>query len=225
MPKASPSTLHPISQGSSLADQIRKAIFAQRFKPGDHLNETLLAGEFKASRILIREALMRLEEQGLAVSQPRRGMFVNSLGDRETRQVNSIRLVLEAEALKLCRARCSPELVGQLKGLLEQMEACGTGSPWEAAQIDLEFHRTIWRFSGNEYLEKALDSLCTVLFAHRALEAVGGDERLRWLLSHHKLLLDFIENCSKLTAEESLLAHLKIGYQDPEQYSSLAYNR
>ena len=218
MPKASAS---PVSLGSSLADKIREAILAQRFKPGDRLNETVLAREFNASRILIREALMRLEEQGLAVSQPRRGMFVNSLGSRDTRQVSSVRLVLEIEVLKLCRARCTKELVDRLKGLLAKMAASRSGSPWEAAELDIEFHRTLWRFSGNAHLEKLLDSLCTVLFAHRALDAIG-DDRLRWLLGHHQLLLDFIEGRTTLTAEEVMLGHLKSGYEEPEQFSSLA---
>lgn len=221
MPKASSSAASPVSQGSSLSDKIREAILAQKFRPGDRLNETVLAREFNAGRIPIREALMRLEEQGLAVNRPRRGMFVNSLSDQESRQASSVRLVLEVEALKLCQAQCSPELLNRLESLLKRMEACGSGSPWEAAELDIEFHRTIWHFSGNEYLEKTLDSLCTVLFAHRALDAIG-DARHHWMLGHHRMLLEFIEGRSEVTAEEAMLAHLQRGYEDPEQFSSLA---
>ncbi len=224
MSKASRSHASSVSQGSCLADKIREEILARRFKPGDRLNETVLAREFSASRILIREALMRLEEQGLAISQPRRGMFVNSLSEQETRQVSSVRLILEAEALKLCRARCAPPLIERMKKLLERMEAAGAGSPWDAAEVDLEFHRTIWHFCGNDYLEKTLNSLCTVLFAHRALDAIG-DDRLRWLLDHHRLLLDYIEGRSTLAAEEVVLRHLKNGYQDPEEFSSMAVEK
>ncbi len=212
-----------ISQGSSLAGKIREAILAQRFKPGDRLNETSLARKFKSGRILIREALMRLEEQGLVINQPRRGMFVNSLSAEETKQVTSIRLVLESEAIKLCRAQCTPELARHLSGLIAKMEVSSASSPWESAQLDLEFHRTIWRSAGNEYLEKTLNSLCTVLFAHRALGAIE-DEHLRWILGHHRTLLEVIEGRSDLSPEQALLGHLKIGYDDPEQFSSLAAN-
>ena len=212
------------SQGAVLAEKIRDAILTQRFRPGDRLNETSLAREFGASRIPIREALMRLEEQGLAVSQPRRGMFVNSLSAQETRQVNSVRLVLEAEALKLCQQQCTAEMVAHLSAMLAPMEAWQGGSQWEAAELDLEFHRAMWRFSGNECLEKTLNTLCTVLFAHRALDAIG-DDRMRWMLSHHRSLLEVVEGRSEMTPEEAIVGHVQIGYDAPEEFSSFAIKK
>jgi|ERR1035437_1527252 DNA-binding GntR family transcriptional regulator len=86
---------------SSLVEKIRDGIISQRYKADARLNETSLAREFSVSRISVREALMHLEERGLAVSQPRRGMFLNSLDEVDTQQINSVRLVLEAEELVL----------------------------------------------------------------------------------------------------------------------------
>src|SRR5271156_2932500 len=83
---------------------LREAIIARKFRPGERLNESKLARQYGVSRIPVREALVQLQEQGLVMNHPRRGMFVNSLGEKETQEINSIRIVLEAEAMKLCRA-------------------------------------------------------------------------------------------------------------------------
>lgn len=209
------------SRQPNLVDKIRNAIATQKYKAGDRLNETSLAREFRVSRIPVREALMQLEEHGLVVNQPRRGMFVNSLSELDTQQINSVRLILEAEALKLCQARVNAEMVRHLRRLLVRMEQWESGSQLEAAQMDLDFHRAIWQFSGNSYLEKTLNSSSPILFAHRALDGIS-DDRLRWFLGHHRLLLDVIEGTSTQSAEDAILTHLRTGYKDPERFSSLA---
>jgi DNA-binding GntR family transcriptional regulator len=209
------------SRKRDLADKIRDLIVNQRYKAGDRLNETSLAREFKVSRIPVREALMQLEEHGLVVNQPRRGMFVNSLSELDTQQINGVRLVLEPEALKLCRARADEQMLTHLRGLLARMEAWEGGSQLEAAELDLEFHRAIWHYSGNSYLEKVLNSLSPNLFAHRALDGIS-DDRLRWFLGHHGLLLDVIEGKTAQSPEEVILAHLRTGYRDPARFSSMA---
>lgn len=212
------------SRKPDLADRIRDLIVSQRYKAGDRLNETSLAREFKVSRIPVREALMQLEENGLVVNQPRRGMFVNSLSELDTQQINGVRLVLEPEALKLCRARANDAMLKHLRGLLAKMEAWHGGSQLEAAQLDLEFHRAIWQHSGNSYLEKVLNSLSPILFAHRALDGIS-DDRLRWFLGHHGLLLDVIEGKSTQAPEDVILEHLRTGYKEPERFSSRAFSR
>src|SRR4051794_591821 len=79
-----------------------EAILAGKFRPGDRLNESELGRRFQISRAPIREALQQLQEQGLVLNQPRRGMFVVSLTDQDIDKINSLRLILESEALLLC---------------------------------------------------------------------------------------------------------------------------
>jgi hypothetical protein len=59
-----------------------------------------------------------------------------------------------------------------------------------------------------------------VLFAHRALDAIS-DELQRWRLNHHRALLDVIEGNSRQTPEEAIVTHLRMGYNNPERFSSL----
>src|ERR1022692_1265403 len=97
--------LPSITLKAHLVERLRDSIVSGIYKPGARLNESKLARQFSVSRIPVREALMQLQEQGLVMNHPRRGMFVNSLCEEDTQKINSIRIILEAEAMKLCRAR------------------------------------------------------------------------------------------------------------------------
>jgi DNA-binding GntR family transcriptional regulator len=215
-PAATPTTLKLY-----VFHQLREAIVTGKWRPGDRLNESQIAREFGISRIPVREALLQLQEHGLVMNHERRGMFVTRLDESEVQRINSVRLVLEAEALKLCRAKITREEAAQLTHLVEMMEAWTEGTEMDAAVLDLSFHRTLWAATGNPYLTRTLDSLTTVLFAHKALE-IASIELTRWRLHHHRELLDVVLGRSDLTPETAILSHLRSGYKDPESYSSLA---
>ena len=199
---------------------LSSGILSGKYKPGDRLNESQIARELNISRIPVREALSQLHEQGLVMNRERRGMFVTHLGDDEVQQINSLRIVLETEALLLARAHATPEMIAELTGLAEQMEAWD-GTLLDAAQLDLEFHRVIWRATGNPYLERCLDALTTPLFAHKTLEHVSQEIR-RWRLNHHRALLDVVAGKTNVDPQSALLTHFRIAYNEPERYSSLA---
>jgi DNA-binding GntR family transcriptional regulator len=170
----------------------------------------------------VREALLQLQEQGLVMNSPRRGMFVTLLSEEECAKINSLRVILEAEALKLCRAHYSATADKHLTTLVKKMEHWKSGSEMAAAALDLEFHRAIWGYSGNSYLEKALNGLVPILFAHQAIDYTHS-ERKRWPLDHHRPLLQVVRGKSKHTPEEAMIAHLSRRYTKPERFSSLAF--
>jgi DNA-binding GntR family transcriptional regulator len=202
-----------------LVARLRDGIIFGKFRPGERLNESKLARQYGVSRIPVREALMQLQEQGLVMNNPRRGMFVNSLSEEDTQKINSMRIILEAEAMKLCRARLSPEMEANLNRIVNVMERWESGSELDAAALDLEFHRAIWGYSGNPYLVRTLDSLVPAVLAHHALDSVTHD-MVRWTLNHHRALLEVIQGKSRLTPEEAIVTHLRMGYSNPERFSS-----
>lgn len=211
---AIPSTLR-----TYLVNALKNQILEGVYSPGSRLNESHIAREFNVSRVPVREALSQLQEQGLLVSHERRGMFVVQLGNDEVQQINSLRLVLEPEAMRLARARLTPGTREELINLVDQMDAWN-GPLLDAAALDRRFHAVIWRASGNPYLERTLHSLTTSLFAHKALEHVNREVR-RWRLGHHRELLDFV--ISGLGDPKlAMLSHLRLAYSDPEKFSSLA---
>ena len=103
-----------------VAHLVSVAILSGKIKAGERLNESKLARDLGVSRIPIREALQELQERGLVVNMPRRGKFVISLSDEEIQKINSLRLILEAEALRLCRAKINPEGVQSLRSVVER---------------------------------------------------------------------------------------------------------
>ncbi len=203
-----------------LAQRLRESMLSGKYRPGDRLNESMIAREFGVSRIPVREALLQLQESGFVSNHPGKGMYVTQLSDEDTQMINSLRLVLETEAFKLARARITSETTAVLMNLVDRMEAW-KGEPAESAAMDFEFHRTVWGISGNPYLVKTLEALTTVLFAHKTLEHVSS-ELHQWRLNHHRALLDLILSPNPQDIRGPLLMHLRMSYKDPERFSSMA---
>jgi DNA-binding GntR family transcriptional regulator len=111
-----------------------------------------------------------------------------------------------------------------LRNVIEEMAQSGELPEIEAAALDLEFHRTVWAYSGNEYLVRNLESIAVPLFAHRVLWRINR-EMLGWaaiLANHHRALLNFVLGRSQGSAEDVMLEHLSYRYTHPERFSSLA---
>ena len=203
---------------------LRGAILSGKIKTGERLNESELARDLGLSRIPVREALQQLQQQGLVVDVPRRGKFVINLSDEDIQKINSLRLILEAEALRLCRAKISAEGLNILAALVDKMEHSREASEIEASALDIEFHRIVWRHTGNEYLAQTLEGITIPLFAHRVLWRLNR-EMLGWasiLSNQHRMLLEFLQGKSNRPAEDVMLEHLSFRYTQPERFSSLA---
>jgi DNA-binding GntR family transcriptional regulator len=203
---------------------LRGAVFSGKIKPGERLNESELARDLGLSRVPVREALQQLQQQGLVVDVPRCGKFVINLTEEEIQKINSLRLILEGEALRLCRAKISSEGLAGLAALANRMEYSREASEIEASALDIEFHRTIWQYSGNEYLSRVLENVTIPLFAHRVLWRINR-EMLGWasiLSNRHKGMLEFVQGKTEKSAEQVMLEHLSYRYQQPERFSSLA---
>lgn len=218
----------PITLKSHVVGKLRAAILSGHYVPGDRLNETQLAAEFKTSRIPIREALIQLQESGLVMNHERRGMCVTKLSEEDQQRINSVRMILETEALWLARKNMTPEIAAQLEDVVQRMENAHDLVS-EAGPLDIEFHRLIWKASGNPYLARALDSLVAQLFAHKTIEHQGfaksasqkAREEFRvWRVDHHRELLDVVMNRTDVDPETAVLSHLRAGFTNPESFSS-----
>lgn len=219
----SKSTFAPLTNDTlrdRTAEVITEAILSGRIRPGERLNESQLARELRVSRAPVREALQRLQEQSLIVNVPRRGMFVVSLDDEEIQKINSLRVILEAEALRLTRRHLTPQGERRLAQLIAAIDTMDAAPTSQAVRADLEFHRAIWLLTGNEYLEKTLTSLTAPLFAHLVLNLLRS-EKMRLVLDSHRPLYDFVRGRSDSSAEDVMVAHLRVRYHDPVRFSSL----
>lgn len=152
MAKAESDTL-AIKISRALADRI----ISGALEPGARLRQDHVAAEFGASHVPVREAFQRLEAQGLAVSEPRRGVRVAAFDLREVREVAEMRAALEVLALR----HAGPHLTRAILDQAEEATRAGDHSPdvrsWEEA--NRRFHRLIVTPCAMPRLLAAIDDL------------------------------------------------------------------
>ncbi|WP_297103917.1 GntR family transcriptional regulator [uncultured Devosia sp.] len=136
---------------------LAERIVAGTLEPGTRLRQDHIAAEFGASHVPVREAFRRLEAQGLAVSEPRRGVRVASFSKEEVREVAEMRAALEELALR----HAAPNLTSAILDAAERATRAGDRSgdvrSWEAA--NRTFHRTLLAPCGMHRLMAAIDDL------------------------------------------------------------------
>ncbi len=204
-----------------IVETLTDAILSGKLQPGERLNESKLARHLQVSRAPIREAMQYLQQMGLALSRPNRGMFVVDLDDEDIQKINSIRVILEGAALRLCRARLDAAGEKKLSKLIERLEEPKELPRHQSVRLDLEFHRTIWTLTGNQHLERALTSLATPVFAHAVIRFTSN-KRLRHIMYSHRPILEFLQGKSQASAEEVMREHLAVGWDWSESLSGLA---
>ena len=147
---------------------IKRNIMENRYPPGHQALEQELATELGMSRTPVREALIRLEREGLVELAPRRGMRVIPLSPRDMKEIYEVLTGLETLALSLMDGR-DPSTVDldPLEKSLEQMEAALTQDDLDAwAEADAHFHLTLLSLCNNQRLTKMAATLSDQ--AHRA---------------------------------------------------------
>lgn len=144
MPELGPLPYQNVSEG--VLSLLRQSILTGAFRPGDRIVEARVARDLGTSRGPIREALRRLEDEGLVVTIPRRGTFVATLSRQDVEEIYSLREVAEALSVRLATERMTPAAAEQLRRLTDELGALGdqAGSA-EVIQADLAFHEAICR--------------------------------------------------------------------------------
>jgi DNA-binding GntR family transcriptional regulator len=135
-----------------ISDILREAIWQGTLKPGHRLNEQWLSGQLGVSRPPLREAIRVLEQEGLVVSSPRRGAFVQSLAGEDIFEIYAVRCALEGMAAELLMDRASPEMLQELEHMIDQVEASPDGDLRVTIDQDFQFHRRLVMLSGSARL-------------------------------------------------------------------------
>lgn len=143
-----------------VADYLTQAIISQHFLPGERLSEVQLSRDLGVSRAPVREAARLLESRGLLISKPRRGFFVRALNAVELEDVFDLRLCLERHAIHRLVERYTPEAKRALAQQVEVLcEAAESNDGTRRIEEDLQFHRLMLHYAGNERLLRAFDDL------------------------------------------------------------------
>jgi DNA-binding GntR family transcriptional regulator len=205
------------SGSASLADRayegIRDRLVMLDIRPGDPLNDDVLAQELGTGRTPVREALKRLESDRLVVAYPRRGTFATAVNITDLAHISEIRAQLEPLAASRAARNASAAGRARLSDLAEDVAGleARVSDPRELLRRDVQIHREIYRAAGNPYLEDILvrqDNLATriwCLFLDR-LPAIAGH------VGEHAALLEAIVAGEAEKAGRLALEHV-VGFE------------
>ncbi len=150
----------PRGTAEQVAEKIRKAIVSGKLAPGTWLREVPLSAQLGVSRIPVREALARLESEGLVERVPYRGARVVRLTVDQVRESFQLRSLLEGYAAKLATPRLSPEEIGRLREIIGRLEDCARADDRESLPLlHAEFHSIINQRCGSAKLIRWLNEL------------------------------------------------------------------
>jgi DNA-binding GntR family transcriptional regulator len=192
----------------SVYNSLEDAILSGRIRPGERLVETWIAEQLQVSRTTVREALLKLEHEGYAVSKPRRGTFVTRLAREDALDLCYSRALIESFAVSSGYTRIDERLFDTLEGCLERMRRCRLpGDVPELIQIDLAFHRPLIELGGSRRLIELWSSLngqigALVLTSLEAQHASIDD-----VVAFHKQLLDALRSGDAQIAQQGVIDH------------------
>ena len=192
--------------------KLREAIQAGKLKPGDRIMETEVADWFKVSRTPVRDAIRRLESEGMLMHEPRNGLAVARLNRQAVMELYVMREVLEGTAARLCARHASDMDILELTDLVKREQQL-QGDFEALARHNHRFHEAIHRGAHNRYLEKSLgavnDSMgllgrSQMLLPHRAKAA----------LSEHTEIARMIQKRDPDSAEEAARKHVRAAQRE-----------
>jgi DNA-binding GntR family transcriptional regulator len=186
---------------------LKNAILRGELAPGQPLVEVTLAAWAKVSRTPIREALMRLEQDGL-VDRTDRGLVVRDRSPEEIIDLYETRMILEATVGRVAAERRTDHDVRTLRRLYVHGNNIDTHDPQAMVVANQQFHRAVWRASHNESLLDLLERLNLHLarYPETTLQYPG-----RWSQAwhEHKELLDAVEARDSDRAYDVAMRHFK----------------
>jgi DNA-binding GntR family transcriptional regulator len=167
------------SRSERVYHELREAIQQRRLKPGQRVTELEVAAWLDVSRTPVRDALRRLESEGMLAFEPRTGLVVASITREAMLELYVMREVLEGTAARLCARQASDSEIMALEELVKREQRL-QGNYEALARHNKLFHQAMHRGAHNRYLEKSLsavnDSMCLLgksqmLIPERATEA------------------------------------------------------
>jgi DNA-binding GntR family transcriptional regulator len=145
---------------------LKRRILLNELKPETVLTELGVAQELRCSQGTVREALLRLQEDGLVLRSGRRGTTVTPLDPEEAAEVLALRRRLEARGALRAAAAAGPQDLARLEGLVGAMAAAAeAGDDYALIELDTAFHLGIFQLAGLRALEQIL--LRCILHSHR----------------------------------------------------------
>ena len=188
---------------------LRQAILTGELKPGERLMEIHLANKLGVSRTPIREAIRKLELEGLVTMVPRRGAQVARITEKSMSDVLEVRRALDELAVELACLRITQEEKEQLKEACLNFEKIViTNDVHEIAKADVAFHDIIFAATGNGRLSQMVNNLAEQMYRYR-YEYIKDEKQHDMLVKEHRKIYDSIIANDTDSAKEAIRIHIE----------------
>lgn len=189
---------------------LRKAILNGDLVPGQRLMEIALSEKLGVSRTPVREAIKRLEAEGLVVIVQRKGAEVAGISGSQLRDVLEVRLALEELAGELACVRITDKELEQLKSInnsfMKMIEDSDTLAS-EIAKADVEFHSVIYNATGNKRLIQMVNDFSQQMYRYR-LEHIKELADKRVLGTEHSDIIEAIAAKDVVWTRDAIRSHI-----------------
>ncbi|GAA1940150.1 GntR family transcriptional regulator [Brevibacterium antiquum] len=202
-------------------DHVRSLILSGELPPGSRVTVAPITDSIGLSPTPIRTALAALERQGLLVALEHRGYFVPKLSRDDILEIYEIREVIDSVASRRVAQLSSRDaIVTSLEELLDrQSHAVAAGDIPAYRDLDLAFHKTIWRSSGNHRLLALAENLLgQVRIGNNVSSRVPG--RVQTSLIEHSAIIEAIRSGSAKDAEKTTRKHVREASRSLAEYLS-----
>lgn len=187
---------------------LREAILRGELKPGERLMEIALAERLGVSRTPIREAMRKLELEGLVIMIPRRGAQVAKITEKDLTDVLEVRMGLENMVIEKVCSRMTPEQLERVDEAEREFEkAMEEGDLKNLAEADENFHKTIYDACDNRRLLQILSNLREQLYRYR-IEYLKDEATRNLLVEEHRAIYHAIRERDVENARKFAFVHV-----------------
>ena len=213
-----------VSSASGLVfEAVRSAMFSGRLRPGAPLREMHLARELRVSQATVREGLLQLEHAGLVSRIANRGTYVLDLSVQEVRERCSVRIQLEQyAAVEAARRLRSEDLAALDQQVREISELAAKNAHRRMEQVDLEFHRAIWKKADNATLYRTLEQVAAPLFHYISMRHSQSGEVLTQVTSPHEPIVEALRRGRQNAIREAIREHTENAYREYLEAASMS---
>lgn len=190
-------------------ESLREAILEGKLSPGQRLMEVQLAEQLGVSRTPVREAIRKLELEGLVVMLPRKGAYVADISLKDLVDVLEIRASLEGLSASLAAERISEDDIKELEKIAQDFkEYALNGNVEQLLKMDVEFHECIFKAANNKKLHQLINSLWEQVYRFRVTYISDYDSSVN-IIKEHELILDAIKNGDSELAKKYATEHIE----------------
>ena len=187
---------------------LRQAILKGEMAPGERLMEIQLAKKLGVSRTPIREAIRKLELEGLVIMIPRKGAEVAGITEKALRDVLEVRRSMEELAMELAVARMQEKDIKALEAArIEFREALSSSDMIRIAQADEKFHDVIYAGTYNDKLVQILNNLRDQIYRYR-LEYIKDTGKRQLILIEHENIVKAVKTRNVELGKRAMREHI-----------------